>query len=67
MITVGDQRIYSKAEVCEMFKICPDTLMMYIRQKRIKAVKFGSTSYISEETLKTLFGLREETRKIRGG
>ena len=64
MITVGDQRIYSKVEVSKMFKVCPWTLRKYIQQKRMKAVKFGSMTYISEEALKILFGLREEASRV---
>jgi hypothetical protein len=59
MITVCGQKLFSKGEVCDMFKICGDTLDSYIRRKRIRATKIGWTAYISEEALRAFLGLNE--------
>lgn len=44
-------KTYSVKEVCEMLSISKVTLYRYIKQDKIKAVKFGKSWIITEKSL----------------
>jgi len=54
-ITLGELRLYTIKEISEKLNVTQRTLRTYIKTGRLKAQKFGSSTYISEDALREYF------------
>lgn len=52
MITMGNTNAFTLYEICKMFNVTPQTLRRYLKEGRIKAVKFGGKWVITEDAMK---------------
>ncbi len=60
-ITLGDLRLYTLEEIQEKLSVSRRTLFTYIKSGRLKAQKFGSTTYVSEDALREYFNPSKKT------
>ena len=60
-VVIGDLRLYTLDEIQEKLSISRRTLFTYIKTGRLKAQKFGSTTYVSEDALKDYFNPPKKT------
>ena len=54
-VVIGDLRLYTLDEIQEKLSISRRTLFTYIKTGRLRAQRFGSVTYVSEEALKEYF------------
>lgn len=52
MITMGDVKAYDVYEISKLFSVTPQSVRKYLKQGRIKANKFGTKWYITEEAMR---------------
>lgn len=52
MKIVNDVKLYTEAEVADLFGIAPTTIAKYRREGKIKATRIGRTYYFSESGLR---------------
>jgi len=60
-ITLGELRLYTIEEICEKLNVSRRTLYNYIKGGRLKAQKFGCTTYVSEDALRDYFNPPKKT------
>ena len=54
-VVIGDLRLYTLDEIQDKLSISRRTLFTYIKTGRLRAQRFGSVTYVSEEALKEYF------------
>jgi len=54
-VVIGDLRLYTLDEIQDKLSISRRTLFTYIKAGRLRAQRFGSVTYVSEEALKEYF------------
>jgi excisionase family DNA binding protein len=52
MITMGDIKAYDVYEIAKLFDVTPQSVRKYLKQGKIKANKFGTKWYITEEAMR---------------
>jgi len=60
-ITLGALQLYTIKEISEKLNVTQRTLRTYIKAGRLKAQKFGSATYISEDALREYFNAPKKT------
>ena len=60
-VVIGDLRLYTLEEIQEKLSISRRTLFTYIKTGRLRAQRFGSVTYVSEEALKEYFNPPKKT------
>jgi excisionase family DNA binding protein len=60
-ITLGDLRLYTVDEISEKLHVSRRTLYTYVKTGRLKAQKFGSVTYVSEDALREYFNPQKKT------
>ncbi len=64
-IMFGDLRLYTLDEIEKALKISRRTLYSYIKSGQLKAQRFGSTTYVSEDALREFFNRPKKEREPR--
>ena len=59
MIEMGDIKAYDVYEISKAFDITPQSVRKYLKGGKIKAKKFGTKWYITEEAMKDFLMNRE--------
>lgn len=39
---MGDQELYTVQEVADLMRVHPETILRHIRQKKLKAIRYGA-------------------------
>lgn len=52
MVQIGDIRAYDVYEIAKMFDMAPQSIRKFLKQGRIKARKFGTKWYVTEEAIR---------------
>ena len=52
MVQIGDIRAYDVYEIAKMFDMTPQSIRKFLKQGRIKARKFGTKWYVTEEAMR---------------
>ena len=60
-VVIGDLRLYTLDEIQDKLSISRRTLFTYIKTGRLRAQRFGSVTYVSEEALKEYFNPPKKT------
>ena len=64
MIEIGDIKAYDVQEIAKMFDMTPQSIRRFLREGRIKARKFGTRWYATEEAIREyLLGYDNEPKK----
>ncbi len=54
-VVIGELRLYTLEEIQDKLSISRRTLYTYIKTGRLKAQRFGSVTYVSEDALREYF------------
>jgi len=52
MKQIGDIKFYDVQEIAKIFDMTPQTIRRFFREGRIKARKFGTRWYVTEEAIR---------------
>ena len=52
MVQIGDIRAYDVYEIAKMFDMTPQSIRKFLKQGRIKARKFGTKWYVTEDAMR---------------
>ncbi len=52
MIQIGDIKAYDVQEIAKLFDMTPQSIRRFLREGRIKARKFGTRWYVTEEAMR---------------
>ena len=64
MIEIGNIKAYDVQEIAKMFDMTPQSIRRFLREGRIKARKFGTRWYVTEEAMREyLLGHDNEPKK----
>jgi phage antirepressor YoqD-like protein len=64
MKQIGDIRFYDVQEIAKAFDMTPQSIRKFLREGRIKARKFGTRWYVTEEAMREyLLGYDNEPKK----
>ena len=64
MKQIGDIKLYDVQEIAKAFDMTPQSIRRVLREGRIKARKFGTRWYVTEEAMREyLLGYDNEPRK----
>lgn len=64
MKQIGDIKFYDVQEIAKIFDMTPQTIRRFFREGRIKARKFGTRWYVTEEAMREyLLGYDNDPKK----
>ena len=64
MIQIGDIKAYDVHEIAKLFDMTPQSIRRFLREGRIKARKFGTRWYATEEAIREyLLGVDNDNNK----